>query len=90
MRLDGAKINKWKDLVGVFLKYYKFNLKITLNKTSLMVMEKRNQESVEAYAQRWRDKATNILPPLIKIEMMMLFVNSFKYSYYEHLIGSLT
>jgi hypothetical protein len=52
MRLDSAKINKWKDLVGAFLKYYKFNLKITLNKTSLMVMEKRNQESVEAYAQR--------------------------------------
>jgi hypothetical protein len=55
-----------------------------------MVMEKRNQESVEAYAQRWRDKATHIQPPLIEIEMVMLFVNTFKSSYYEHLIGSLT
>jgi hypothetical protein len=55
-----------------------------------MVMEKRNQESVEAYGQRWRDKVTHIQPPLIEIEMVMLFVNTFKSFYYEHLIGSLT
>jgi hypothetical protein len=43
MRLDNTKINKWKDLTDAFLKQYKFNMKITLDKTSLMTMEKGNK-----------------------------------------------
>ena len=31
MRLDNAKIKKWKDLVEAFLKQYKFNLEIALD-----------------------------------------------------------
>jgi len=41
-----------------------------------------------AYAQRWRDKATYLQPPLIDTEMVMLFANTFQSPYYEHLIGS--
>ncbi|XP_061983063.1 uncharacterized protein LOC133702756 [Populus nigra] len=51
-------------------------------------MEKRSQESVRAYAQRWRDEATHVQPPLIETEMVTLFANTFKAPYYEHLMGS--
>jgi hypothetical protein len=88
MRLDNAKIKKWKDLVEAFLKQYKFNLEIALDRTSLMSMEKRSQESVRAYTQRWRDEATHVQPPLIETEMVTLFANTFKAPYYEHLMGS--
>jgi len=71
------------------LKQYKFNLEITPDKTILMALEKENQESVRAYVQRRRDKATNVQPPLIDTEMMMLFANTFQSPYYEHLKGSL-
>jgi len=47
-------------------------------------MEKGNQESMWAYAQRWRDKATHVQPSLIKTKMVMLFANTFKSSYYGH------
>jgi len=77
MRLDNAKVKKWKDLVEAFLKQYKFNLEIAPDRTILMSMEKENQESVRAYAQRWRDKATYVQPPLIYTEMVMLFANTF-------------
>ena len=60
MRLDNAKVKKWKDLVKAFLKQYKFNLEIAPDRTILMSMEKENQESVRAYVQRWRDKATYV------------------------------
>jgi hypothetical protein len=70
MRLDNVKIKKWKDLVEAFLKQYKFNLEIAPDRTSLMSMEKRRQESVRAYAQRWRDEATHVQPPLIETEMV--------------------
>jgi len=88
MRLDNIKIKTWKDLVDAFLKQYKFNLEIAPDRTILMAMEKENQESVRAYMQRWRDKATYVQPPLIDTEMVMLFANTFQSPYYEHLIGS--
>jgi len=88
MRLDNAKVKKWKDLVEAFLKQCKFNLEIAPNRTILMSMEKENQESVSLYAQRWRDKATYVQAPLIDTEMVMLFANTFQSPYYAHLIGS--
>ena len=55
------------------LKVVKFNIEIAPNRTSLMAMEKTNQEFVRTYVQRWRDKATHVQPLLIKTEMVMLF-----------------
>ena len=52
MRLDNTWIKKWKNLIGTFLKQYKFNLKIALDRTSLMAIEKGNQEFVRAYMQK--------------------------------------
>jgi hypothetical protein len=31
-----------------------------LDRTSMMTMKKRSQESVKAYVQRWRDETTNV------------------------------
>jgi len=88
MRLDNARIKKWTNMANAFLKQYKFNLEITLDRTSLITMEKGTQESVRAYAQRWRDQAINVQPPLIETEMVTLFSNTFRAPYYEHLMGS--
>ncbi|XP_073263760.1 uncharacterized protein [Populus alba] len=55
-------------------------------RTSLISMEKGTQESVRAYAQRWRDQAINVQPPLIETEMVTLFANTFRAPYYEHLM----
>jgi hypothetical protein len=60
MRLDNMRIKKWADLADAFLKQYKFNLEIATDRTSLMTMEKGNQESVRAYGQRWRDQAIHV------------------------------
>ncbi|XP_073261622.1 uncharacterized protein [Populus alba] len=79
---------KWTDLADAFLKQYKFNLEIAPDRTSLISMEKGTQESVRAYAQRWRDQAINVQPPLIETEMVTLFANTFRAPYYEHLMGS--
>nr|XP_034900655.1 LOW QUALITY PROTEIN: uncharacterized protein LOC118038417 [Populus alba] len=88
MRLDNVRIRKWTDLADAFLKQYKFNLEIAPDRTSLISMEKGSQESVRAYAQRWRDQAINVQPPLIETEMVTLFANTFRAPYYEHLMGS--
>jgi hypothetical protein len=46
MRLDSIKIKPWKDQVFAFWKQYKFNMEIAPDRTSLMAMEKENQEFV--------------------------------------------
>jgi hypothetical protein len=52
MKLDNTKIKKWKDLIDAFLKQYNFNMKIALDKTSLMTMEKGNKKFVRTYAKQ--------------------------------------
>jgi len=74
--------------VDSFLKKYKFNLETAPDRTILITMEKKNQEFVRAYAQRWRDKAAHVQPPLINTEMVMLFATTFQSPYYGHLIRS--
>jgi hypothetical protein len=41
MRLDTTKIRRWKDLVDVFVKQYKYNMGITPDRTSLSNLEKK-------------------------------------------------
>ena len=52
MRFDNITIRKLTDLADAFLKQYKFNLEIALDRTSLISMEKGAQESIRAHAQR--------------------------------------
>jgi hypothetical protein len=88
MRLDNTKIRKWKDLVDAFVKQYKYNMDITPNRTSLSNLEKKDKESIREYAQRLRDLASQVHPPLLDKEMVTLFANTLKDPYYEHVMGS--
>ncbi|XP_061945039.1 uncharacterized protein LOC133669048 [Populus nigra] len=87
-RLDNTKIRKWKDLVKAFVEQYKFNMEVAPDRSSLLVMEKGNKETVREYALRWREKASHVQPSLLEKEMVTLFSNTFKSPYFEHLVGS--
>jgi len=58
------------------------------DRSSLQAMEKGNKESVREYAQRWRESAAQVNPPLLEREMTGLFSNTFKAPYFEYLVGS--
>ena len=47
-----------------------------------------NKESIREYAQRWRDLTAQVHPPLLDKEMVMLFANTLRAPYYEHLMGN--
>jgi hypothetical protein len=87
MRLDNTKICKWKDLVDAFVKQYKYNMDIAPDRTSLSNLKKRDKESIREYAQRWRDLAAQVHPPLLDKEMVTLFANTLIDPYYEHVMG---
>jgi len=88
MRLDNTKIRRWKDLVEAFVKQYKYNMDITPDRTSLSNLGKKDKESIREYAQRWRESAAQVHPPLLDKEMVTLFADTLKAPYYEHVMGS--
>jgi len=90
IRLDNTKIQRWKDLVDAFVKQYKYNIDIASAKTNLSNLEEGDKESIREYAQRWRESATQVHPPLLDKEMVNLFADTLNAPYYEHGIGSLS
>ncbi|XP_052484855.1 uncharacterized protein LOC128039955 [Gossypium raimondii] len=53
-------------------------------------MEKKQNESFSQYAQRWREVATQVQPPLLEKEVTMLFINTLKAPFINHILGSAT
>jgi len=88
MCLDNTKVKGWKNLVDAFIRQYKFNMDIAPDRSSLHSLEKGHKESVREYAQRWREMAAQVNPPLLEKEMIGLFSNTFKAPYFEYLVGS--
>jgi len=88
MRLDNTKVKKWKNLVDAFMRQYKFNIDIDPDRLSLQAMEKNNKESIREYARRWSKVDAQVNPPMLEMEMINLFSNTFKASYFEYLVRS--
>ena len=53
-------------------------------------MEKKPNEIFRQYAQRWREVAIQVQPPLLEKETTMLFINTLKVPFIIHMIGSTT
>jgi len=74
--------------MNAFIKKYKYNLDITSDRTNLSHLEKGNKKSMREYAQRWKDLAVKVHPPLLDKEMVTLFANTPKAPYYKHVIDN--
>ncbi|XP_017970383.1 PREDICTED: uncharacterized protein LOC108660641 [Theobroma cacao] len=90
IQLDRNRIHTWKDLARVFVAQYKHVTNMALDRLSLQNMEKKPTESFKEYAQRWRNMASQVQPPLIEKETTVMFVNTLRAPYYERLVGSAT
>ncbi|KAA3477043.1 hypothetical protein EPI10_010962 [Gossypium australe] len=53
-------------------------------------MEKKQNESFRQYAQRWREVAMQVQPLLLEKETTMLFINTLKAPFINHMLGSAT
>ncbi|KAH1228864.1 hypothetical protein GmHk_10G028767 [Glycine max] len=57
------------------------------DRNQLQSMSKREHESIKEYAQRWRDLAAQVIPPMTEREMITIMVDTLPTFYYEKLIG---
>jgi len=50
-------------------------------------MCKKEHESFKEYAQRWRDLAAQVAPPMMEREMITMIVDMLPVFYYEMMVG---
>ncbi|CAL5207234.1 unnamed protein product [Lathyrus oleraceus] len=90
MKLERSRIQSWLDLANAFLKQYKYNLDIAPDRMQLRALSKESNESFRGYAQRWRELAACVEPPLLDKELMELFRDTLQIPYFERMISSVT
>ncbi|KAK5794845.1 hypothetical protein PVK06_036095 [Gossypium arboreum] len=89
-QLSRTKISSWKDLTQAFMKQYSHVRDMTPDRITLQNMEKKLNESFRQYAQRWREVAIQVQPPLLEKETTMLFINTLNAPFINHMLGSAT
>ncbi|XP_058783919.1 uncharacterized protein LOC131658668 [Vicia villosa] len=83
MRLERANIRSWRDLVEAFIKQYQYNVDMAPNRTQLQNLAQKNNESFKEYAQKWRELAARVQPPMLEREMIDMFTNTLEGQYYS-------
>ncbi|KAJ9177252.1 hypothetical protein P3X46_012489 [Hevea brasiliensis] len=67
---------------------YKFNYDVAPTRRDLQNLVQRDRESFKEYAQRWREKAAEVYPPVTDNELYSLFIETLKAPYFNLMIGN--
>ena len=86
MKLDRATVSSWTSVVRAFLKHYDFNIHNAPTRDAVMTMRKNNTETFRQYAQKWRQLAMEVDPPMSEYEMSTYFVRTLGEPYYDRMI----
>ena len=81
--LEPSRVHSWKDLMVAFVGQYQYNSDMALNRLQLQNMCKKGHESFKEYAQKWRDLAAQVAPPMTKREMIIVIIDTLPVFYYE-------
>ena len=84
--LEASCIRSWKDLITVFIRQYQYNIDMAPDRTQIQNMCQREHESVKKYAQRWRDLAAQVVPPMMERKKITMIVDTLLVLYYEKLV----
>jgi len=74
--LEASQICSWKDLMAAFIRQYQYNTDMAPDRTQLQNMSKREHEYFKEYAQRWRDQAALVAPPMMEREMITMIMDT--------------
>jgi len=57
------------------------------DRMQLRNMCKKGHRSFKEYAQRWKDLAAQVVPPMMEREMIIVMVDTLSLFYYEKMVG---
>ncbi|XP_058733068.1 uncharacterized protein LOC131604655 [Vicia villosa] len=82
VQLERTHIHSWRDLVEAFIKHYQYNVDMAPNRTQLQSLVQGSKESFKEYAQKWRELAARVQPPMTEGEMIDMFTSTLSGHYY--------
>ncbi|XP_058785835.1 uncharacterized protein LOC131660590 [Vicia villosa] len=82
VQLERTHIHSWRDLVEAFIKHYQYNVDMAPNRTQLQSLVQGSKESFKEYAQKWRELAARVQPPMTEREMIDMFTSTLSGHYY--------
>lgn len=71
-----------------FLKHYQYNIDKAPNRTQLQSLTQGQNESFKEYAQKWRELAAKVQPPMMERELVDMFMGTLQGPYYDRMVGS--
>lgn len=87
-QLESTNIRTWTDLATAFYKHYQYNSELAPTRLQLQSMSMGPKESFKEYAQKWRDLAGRVKPPMTDRELVDMFMGTLTGPFYNHLLGS--
>ncbi|XP_050896795.1 uncharacterized protein LOC127103590 [Lathyrus oleraceus] len=75
-------------MAEAFPKNYQYNTDMAPNCTQLQNLTQRSEESFKEYAQRWRELAARVQPPLLERELVDMFMGNLQGSYLDRMVGN--
>ena len=87
-QLENDRIRTWSDLADAFYRQYEYNAELTPTRMQLQSMSMGRDEKFKEYAQKWRDLAGRVQPPLSNRELVDMFMGTLTGPFFNHLIGN--
>ena len=87
-QLEGSRIHTWEDLATAFYHQYQYNTDLAPTRVQLQNMTMGSNEGFKVYAQKWRDLASRVQPPLTERELVDMFMGTLTGPFFNLLIGS--
>ncbi|RDX66859.1 hypothetical protein CR513_54326, partial [Mucuna pruriens] len=88
VNLESGRIKKWRELAETFVRQYKYNEDMAVDHSRLQNLSKANSKGFKDYAQRWRELAAQVQPPLSEKKMITMFINTLPSPFYDKAVGS--
>src|ERR1051325_1940281 len=85
-QLESDHSRTWSDLADAFYKQYEYNAELTPTRMQLQSMSMGRDEKFKEYAQKWRDLAGRVQPPLSNKELVDMFMGTLNFPFFNHLI----
>ncbi|GAU16666.1 hypothetical protein TSUD_326160 [Trifolium subterraneum] len=87
MDLDRANVSSFNDLASALIRQYNYNSYLAPDRDELRALAQKERESFKEYAQRWRELAAQIRPPVEEKKLCKLFLHTLSPFFYEKMVG---
>lgn len=90
MQLERTHVRNLRDLVDAFLRHYQYNIDMAPSRAQLQSLSQGANESFKEYAQKWRELAARVQPPMLEKEMIDMFMGMLQGAFYDRMVGTTT